>query len=154
MATRLDVIIPTVGRTDLLRATLTSLAACRKPKIYYQTIVIANGPKAGAEEVVKDFHASLNVLYIYSPVKNKSHALNIGLSEIQDSLIFFMDDDVRIYRLRLSVIPIDVFSWEGQSFNLIHVSVVFAINVPRSKPLFKTDCETMRNCPLVEVVLQ
>ena len=61
MATRLDVMIATVGRRDLLRATLTSLAACRKPATYYQTVVMEKGPKAGAEEVVKSFHASRKI---------------------------------------------------------------------------------------------
>lgn len=97
MATSLYVVIPTSRRLDLLRRTLESLTGCRKPSIYQETIVIENGPRAGAEDVLKDFRAELNAQYMYQTIGNKSHALNLVLKEINEGLIFFADDDVRFH---------------------------------------------------------
>ena len=95
MASSLIVVIPTSGRPDLLRRTLDSLSHCRKPAIYRKTVVIENGPKTDAEEVVRDYHTSLISQYLYEPIGNKSRALNKVLEREQDGLIFFTDDDAR-----------------------------------------------------------
>lgn len=97
MASALIVVIATAGRPGLLRRTLESLAACRKPDVFHRTIIVENGSKRGAEEVVRFCHPSLNAHYIYQSEGNKCLALNKSLEMVTDSLIFFTDDDVRIH---------------------------------------------------------
>ena len=96
MAQNLVVVIPTAGRQALLHRTLASLAECRKPAIYRETIVIENGPKGEAENIVRGFDATLHTHYMYVSRGNKSYAINKVLEFLEDCLIFFTDDDVRI----------------------------------------------------------
>jgi GT2 family glycosyltransferase len=79
----------------LLRRTLESLACCRLPTGYKELIVVENGGKEGAEEIVRGAAGVLKARYVYEPKGNKSAALNSALASVGDSLIFFTDDDVR-----------------------------------------------------------
>ncbi|MFQ5804383.1 MAG: glycosyltransferase family A protein, partial [Candidatus Methylomirabilales bacterium] len=97
MACGLTTVIASSGRPELLRRTLESLAACRKPAIYRATIIVENGGKAGAEDVVRGSDACLNARYLYERRANKCHALNVALEHVAGGLIFFTDDDVRIH---------------------------------------------------------
>jgi glycosyltransferase involved in cell wall biosynthesis len=90
--------IATSGRPDLLRRTLKSLGECELPPGYSQTIVVENGPRAGAEEIVRSASRKLRAQYIHFPRGNKSAALNEALKFIHDSLVFYTDDDVRFDR--------------------------------------------------------
>jgi len=95
MTQNLIVVIPTSGRPSLLARTLKSLEQCRKPDIFIGTIVVENGPKTEVDRIIQSFsETSLNIRYFYSPIGNKSSALNIALEHIENSLIFFTDDDV------------------------------------------------------------
>ena len=96
MAKKLIVIIPTAGRTNLLINTLSYLVKCRKPNIYHETIIVENGPKAGAEKIVKMYNKTLKVRYVYVPLGNKSFALNTALKTVHDCLVYFTDNDVRL----------------------------------------------------------
>ncbi len=88
--------IATTGRPDLLRRTLQSLAKCHLPVNYKETVVIENGPRCGAEDVVQAAHPLLNVRYMYAPQANKSAALNAALATARNCLIFYTDDDVTL----------------------------------------------------------
>ena len=96
MAKNLVVVIPTSNRKDLLIRTLSSLSNCSFPTNYRETIVVENGSQKVAESTAKQFQEKLNLRYIYLPNGNKSHALNTVLEKIEDSLIVFFDDDVRL----------------------------------------------------------
>ena len=93
----LYVMLATAGRPDLLARTLASLATCQRPQGYRQTIVIENGAKRGAEDVVRSADRSLNCRYRYVEEGNKSAALNAGMADVGEdrALIVFTDDDVR-----------------------------------------------------------
>lgn len=93
----LYVVIATHERPDLLKRTLDSLAKCTLPEGYQSTIVVENGSKAGAEEIVNAHAQTLNARYLYTPRGNKSHALNVALQEIENGLVLFTDDDVRLH---------------------------------------------------------
>jgi len=95
MATSLITVIATAGRAELLGRTLASLAECRLPDIYRETIVVENGPKCGAEEVVRQSDSVLRARYVYQAEPNKSRALNAVLDEVGDCLVFMTDDDIR-----------------------------------------------------------
>jgi GT2 family glycosyltransferase len=93
----LYVLLATHERPVLLRRTLESLAECEQPESYRATIVVENGSKAGTERIVRACKDELNAKYIYTPRGNKSHALNVALQEVEDGLVFFTDDDVRVH---------------------------------------------------------
>lgn len=90
------VLIATGGdRPQLLDRTLASLAACRQPLSYRETVVIENGGDGGCEAIVQRHHAALRTRYLYQREGNKSAALNTALETIDRGLIVFADDDVR-----------------------------------------------------------
>jgi GT2 family glycosyltransferase len=95
VAKRLVVLIATAGRPALLARALNSLAACRKPEIYVETVVVENGEKLGVEEIVRNLRPVLNARYMHIPGRNKSGALNAALDQLPDCLIYFTDDDAR-----------------------------------------------------------
>jgi GT2 family glycosyltransferase len=88
--------IATSGRPDLLRRTLQSLSECKLPAGYRETVVVENGPRAGAEEVVRSARPALKLRYMHTPRSNKSAALNAALRTVGNCLVFFTDDDVRL----------------------------------------------------------
>lgn len=96
MADNFYVVIATAGRSTLLERTLDSLAACTKPDIYRETIVVENGPPMGTEAIVRKFAHSLNAKYLHTAQPNKSNALNYILEQLESGLIFFADDDIRL----------------------------------------------------------
>ena len=96
MAKKLTVIIPTAGRSELLVKTIETLVQCRKPKIYQETIIVENGIRAGVEKLALKYREKLNTRYVYVPIGNKSNALNNALKTVNDSLVFFTDDDVQL----------------------------------------------------------
>ena len=55
--------IATSGRPELLRRTLESLKECEEPVGYRETVVVENGPRGGAEAVVRAARSWLNVRY-------------------------------------------------------------------------------------------
>jgi GT2 family glycosyltransferase len=92
----LAVHIATAQRPDLLARTLSSLGECRLPECYRETVVVENGPRGGAEGVVRGAPERLNARYLYCPQPNKSVALNAALPSAGDGLVFYTDDDVRL----------------------------------------------------------
>lgn len=92
----LTVLIPTHGRPTLLKRTLESITQCELPNAYHELVVIENGSRAGAEEVVSDLPDRLNARYMHESWGNKSNALNKALETIEDGLVVFFDDDVRV----------------------------------------------------------
>lgn len=96
MTTPLTVLIAAAGHPAMLRRTLASLAAGSRPAGYLGTLVVENGPRAGLREVVEGFDRALGFRYAYVDEANKSHALNVGLRQIQAGLVVLLDDDVRV----------------------------------------------------------
>lgn len=92
----LVVLIATHGRDALLARTLESVAACRLPDSFRAVVVVENGGRAGAEQVVRDAPPALNAQYLFEPQGNKSRALNTALASSGDELVVFLDDDVRV----------------------------------------------------------
>ena len=55
-----------------------------------------NGSKNGAEAIVSEFSATLRARYVHVPAASKSAALNCAIEQLDDELIVFLDDDVRV----------------------------------------------------------
>src|SRR5688500_16257519 len=96
MPPSLTVLIAAARHPLLVKRTLDLLAACEKPSTVRGTIVVENGPPTGIQDVVRGRPRGEQVRYQYVPEPNTSHALNVALSTLDDGLIFFTDDDVRL----------------------------------------------------------
>jgi glycosyltransferase involved in cell wall biosynthesis len=96
MTPPITVLLAAAGQPLLVKRTLESLAACEKPSTFRGALVVENGPPCGIEQVVRSRPAAELVRYHYVPEPNKSHALNVALNLLDDGLIFFTDDDVRL----------------------------------------------------------
>ncbi len=92
---KIYIVIATHGRTTLLDRTLSSLKECSMPDRLDRVVVVENGAKCSAEDVVCAYSKFLPLQYLYHPVANKSCALNFAIEHIDDGLILFFDDDVR-----------------------------------------------------------
>lgn len=91
-----SVVIVTHARPDMLQRTLDSLSRCDLPEKRLRTIVIENGSKRGAKQIVKEAADHLNARYIFVKSRVKSVALNRALDVAGDDLVVFLDDDVRV----------------------------------------------------------
>lgn len=94
----LTVLIAVAGRAELLARTLASIAACEKPAAYRGTLVVENGPPAGALSVVRSFASQHRIEYRHVEQPGKCRALNAGVATIGSGLVVFTDDDVRVSR--------------------------------------------------------
>ena len=92
----LHVVIATRGRARLLERTLRSLEKCEPASSFGGTLVVENGERSGAQDVVRRAASPLQARYVFHPEGNKSAALNAALEELQDGLVVFLDDDVRV----------------------------------------------------------
>jgi glycosyltransferase involved in cell wall biosynthesis len=92
----LTVLIPTHGRPTLLERTLASLTECTLPDSYRELVVIENGSRTEAEQIVADLPERINARYMHRERGNKSYALNEALATIADGLVVFFDDDVQV----------------------------------------------------------
>lgn len=100
----LTVLIPTHGRPDLLRRTLLSLSQCELPESYRETVIVENGSRDGAEQLVQSLPNDLRARYLHYQLGNKSAALNFAMQAIADEdLVVLFDDDVRIETKALTV---------------------------------------------------
>jgi glycosyltransferase involved in cell wall biosynthesis len=93
------ILVPTHNRPDLLQRTVKHITSCQIPKDRQVTlIVIENGCKSGIERFLFSVGAEwLDMQYEYFSEPNKSAALNYVISKIEDSVILFFDDDIRVH---------------------------------------------------------
>ena len=91
-----SVVIPTLGRAEILRDTLASLAACAPPA---DEIIIVDGDAGrSAEPVVAAAgreHPRL-VLRYYSSDPGSTHQRNAGIEAAVGDVVVFLDDDVTV----------------------------------------------------------
>lgn len=101
-AKRLLVVIPTHGRSTLLKRTLLSLMACDLPADVGVALVVvencADGEKGDAEAQLVALNAPFDAYYRFHPEGNKSAALNMVIKEFCGDFVVFLDDDVRLDR--------------------------------------------------------
>lgn len=96
---RLDVIIPTFNRCELLVRTLESLrTAAVPPGLDARVFVVDNNSKDSTERVVKErmpaFEGRLS--YIFEARQGRSSALNAGIESSDADLIGMVDDDEEV----------------------------------------------------------
>lgn len=96
---KLDVVVPTYNRSELLRRTINSLLQARIPDGLDITILIAdNNSSDNTEEMVREIQseAALPILYVKEMRQSSSFARNAGISAGDGEIIGFVDDDEEI----------------------------------------------------------
>jgi len=85
-----SVVIATYNRREKLHDALTS--CLRQTFQNFEVVVVENGKRHGAEEVVSSFNDS-RLKYIFSPVKGAAAARNLGTRHARGRYIVIQDDD-------------------------------------------------------------
>src|SRR5689334_20449619 len=96
---RLDVIIPTYNRQNLLPLTLNSLLAAEIPAgLEVGVTVIDNNSTDGTRQVIESFAKTSNgrIRYLFERQQGRSHALNAGVNATSGELVGVIDDDEEI----------------------------------------------------------
>ena len=96
---RLDVIIPTYNRQDLLPLMLNSLLAAEIPSGLEVVItVVDNNSTDGTRDVIESYveKSGGRVRYVFERAQGRSHALNAGVRATSGALVGVIDDDEEI----------------------------------------------------------
>ncbi len=96
MAIKVSVVIPTHGQSESLGDTLTSLQKQSFPSKEYEIIVVENGSRANAKQIVEEINGTYGnrVRYIYEPRPGLHHGRNTGAKVGKGNIILYTDDDV------------------------------------------------------------
>ena len=98
---RLDVVIPTYNRADLLTRTLDSLLVAERPEgLDIDVTVVDNRSKDNTRQVVEAFIPRFagRLHYLYEAKPGRSNALNAGIAATDGDLIGMIDDDEEVDR--------------------------------------------------------
>ena len=95
---RLDVVIPTHNRADLLPRALESLVRAERPiGLEVDVTVVDNRSTDGTRPLVESFVPRLaNLHYVYEAKPGRSHALNAGIAATRGDLVAMIDDDEEV----------------------------------------------------------
>jgi GT2 family glycosyltransferase len=99
---RLSVIIPTLGRPDLLREAIESVLAADPPPS--ELIVVDGDPNHSARPVVDTFHGGKTDLVYFPTVPSVTRQRNIGIRAARSDVVVFLDDDVAVDPLLFAVL--------------------------------------------------
>ncbi len=98
---RLDVILPTYNRQDLLPLALNSLFAAEVPAgLEVSVTVVDNNSTDGTRQVIESFQQRFGdrIRYCFERLQGRSHALNAGIAATTGDLVGVIDDDEEIER--------------------------------------------------------
>jgi glucosyl-dolichyl phosphate glucuronosyltransferase len=93
---KLQIVIPTYNRADMLRRTLTSIINAKKPEsMTVGVTVVDNNSKDNTRSVVEEFQAGgeFDLNYIFEPRQGRTFALNTGIKNADCDLLGTIDDD-------------------------------------------------------------
>lgn len=115
---RLDLIVPTYNRQDLLPSCLNSVFAAEIPAgLEVAVTVVDNNSSDGTREVIESFKERFGekVRYCFEKQQGRSHALNAGIRATTGELVGIIDDDEEIDRTWFKV-AYEVFSTRDLDF--------------------------------------
>jgi GT2 family glycosyltransferase len=95
---RLDLVVATFRRQELLADTLRSVFAARRPPGLHVRVIVVNNdddPRLSSLQPLLD-SAPVPVLVLHEPRRGKSRALNLGLRASDADYIGLIDDDERL----------------------------------------------------------
>ncbi len=96
----ITVAICTYNRSESLRKTLASFAACEVPAgLEWELLVVDNASTDGTRAAAGEFEGALPLRYIFEPKQGLSHARNRTVDETSGGeLLLFTDDDILVER--------------------------------------------------------
>jgi len=115
---RLDVILPTYNRHQLLKLTLDSLlCADVPPGLEVLVTVVDNNSSDSTRETVENYQPKFcgRLQYVFEKKQGRSHALNTGIKCTNGDLVGMIDDDEQIDKCWFRRIY-EIFSKEGVDF--------------------------------------
>ncbi len=97
---KLDVVIPTYNRADLLKRTLLSLAKAEVPSDFKVLVTVVDNnstddTRKSVEELMPNFK-TVELEYVFEPRQGRSYALNAGIERASGDLLSGVDDDVAV----------------------------------------------------------
>ncbi|HEY4661505.1 MAG TPA: glycosyltransferase [Terriglobales bacterium] len=98
---RLDVILPTFNRYELLKLTLESLLAADTPAgLNVSVTVVDNNSSDETRDAVESYRPRFSgrLHYVFEKKQGRSHALNAGINSTGGDLVGMIDDDEQIDR--------------------------------------------------------
>jgi glycosyltransferase involved in cell wall biosynthesis len=104
---RLDVVIPTYNRSDLLPRALESLLTADRPDTLSLGVVVVDNRSTDATgDIVESFMPRFGgeLQYVYEWKPGRSHALNAGIAVCRGDLVGMIDDDEEVDRTWLRTI--------------------------------------------------
>jgi glucosyl-dolichyl phosphate glucuronosyltransferase len=104
---RLDVVIPTYNRSELLPRALESLLAADRPEsLTLGVVVVDNRSTDATGDIVESFMPRFGgeLQYVYEWKQGRSHALNAGIAACRGDLVGMIDDDEEVDRTWLRTI--------------------------------------------------
>ena len=96
---RLDVILPTYNRRQLLKVTLDSLLAAEVPRhLTVSVTVVDNNSSDPTRETVAAYQPNFGgrLHYVFEKKQGRSHALNAGITSTSGDLVGMIDDDEQV----------------------------------------------------------
>jgi len=115
---RLDVILPTYNRHQLLKLTLDSLLAAEVPEdLNISITVVDNNSTDATRETVESYQPKFGgrLHYLFEKKQGRSHALNAGIDSTSGELVGMVDDDEQVDRSWFRIIS-RMFSQGGLDF--------------------------------------
>jgi GT2 family glycosyltransferase len=88
-----SVVVPTIGRAELLEACLGSVAACRPDAA--EIIVVDQSNEAAVRSVVAKF-ADAGARLVTSPIRDRSLAVNLAMRKARHESVLVTDDDCTV----------------------------------------------------------
>ena len=96
---RLDVVIPTYNRAEMLARTLSSLLAAEAPAaLDVRVIVVDNNSKDATRQTAEEWAVKFGgrLSYVFETKQGRSHALNAGIAAAPGELVGMIDDDEEV----------------------------------------------------------
>lgn len=96
---KLDVVVPTYNRSQLVQRTISSLLRAPVPPGLEVTIIVAdNNSKDNTQQLVREMQAKAErpILYVNETRQSSSYARNAGIASGDGEIIGFIDDDEEI----------------------------------------------------------
>lgn len=89
-----SVVIPTYNKKDRLKLALTSLINQTYPRKKFEVVLIDDGSRDGAKDMVKSLSLPYKINYLRRQNQGRSVARNLGIAHAKGKIIIFTDDDL------------------------------------------------------------
>ena len=88
-----SVVMPTFNQREALQIVLESFAYQKGVQGAWELILVDDGSEDGTRQMVKDYAAPSQLMYIHCPHSGRAAARNIGISNAQGTVVIFCDSD-------------------------------------------------------------